>query len=106
VAWYNNTRLLGPIGHVPPAEFEESHHRDQQSLAKVAGLNQSSLRDSRGSSILYSLSKARVMSERWRHEYNTIRPHSALGYRPPAPEAIQPLPPGSASLRPAAGVSA
>jgi hypothetical protein len=35
----------------------------------------------------------------WRH-YNTIRPHSSLGYRPPAPEtASQPLPPsGSASL--------
>ena len=25
---------------------------------------------------------------RWRQEYNTIRPHSSLGYRPPAPEAI------------------
>jgi transposase InsO family protein len=28
------------------------------------------------------------MIEMWRREYNTIRPHSALGYRPPAPEAI------------------
>ena len=26
---------------------------------------------------------------RWRQEYNTFRPHSALGYRPPAPEAVQ-----------------
>lgn len=39
VCWYNNTRLLGPIGHVPPAEFEERYHRDQQSLAMVVGLN-------------------------------------------------------------------
>jgi transposase InsO family protein len=39
VSWYNNTRLLGPIGHVPPAEFEESYHRNQPSLAMVAGLN-------------------------------------------------------------------
>jgi putative transposase len=39
VAWYNNSRWLGPIGHVPPVELEERHHRDQQSLAKVAGLN-------------------------------------------------------------------
>jgi hypothetical protein len=31
-----------------------------------------------------------VLVERWRHEYNTFRPHSALGYRPPAPEAIEP----------------
>jgi transposase InsO family protein len=28
--------------------------------------------------------------ERWRVEYNQIRPHSSLGYRPPAPEAIYP----------------
>ncbi|MDP6529550.1 MAG: integrase core domain-containing protein, partial [Gemmatimonadota bacterium] len=30
--------------------------------------------------------------EIWRWEYNHFRPHSALGYRPPAPEAIEPLP--------------
>ena len=28
--------------------------------------------------------------ERWRLEYNHLRPHSSLGYRPPAPEAIEP----------------
>ena len=27
---------------------------------------------------------------RWRQEYNTVRPHSSLGYRPPVPEAIMP----------------
>ena len=27
---------------------------------------------------------------RWRREYNTIRPHSSLGYRPPVPETIMP----------------
>jgi transposase InsO family protein len=31
-----------------------------------------------------------VLIERWRQHYNTIRPHSALGYRPPASEAWQP----------------
>jgi len=56
--------------------------------------------------ILYTLAEARVLIQHWRHEYNTIRPHSALGYRPPAPEAIHPVPPGSASLRPAARASA
>jgi len=34
-----------------------------------------------------TLWEARVLIERWRREYNTIRPHSSLGYRPPAPEA-------------------
>ena len=40
--------------------------------------------------IFYSLEEAKVLIEQWRREYNTIRPHSSLGYRPPAPEAIQP----------------
>jgi len=34
--------------------------------------------------------EARIISEQWRREYNTIRPHSSLGYLPPAPEAILP----------------
>jgi transposase InsO family protein len=41
--------------------------------------------------IFYTLTEARVIIERWRHYYNRERPHSSLGYRPPAPEAIQPL---------------
>jgi putative transposase len=36
-----------------------------------------------------TLLEAKVLIERWRIEYNTIRPHSSLGYRPPAPEAIK-----------------
>ncbi len=43
--------------------------------------------------ILFTLKEAKVLIEQWRREYNTIRPHSSLGYRPPAPEAIQPSPP-------------
>ena len=52
--------------------------------------------------IFYTLIEAKVLIEGWRREYNQVRPHSALGYRPPAPEAIWPLPPGSAPLHPAA----
>ena len=37
-----------------------------------------------------TLLEAKVLIERWRQHYNTIRPHSALGYRPPAPKAMQP----------------
>ena len=39
-----------------------------------------------------TLYEAKVLIERWRVLYNTIRPHSSLGYRPPAPEAIEPNP--------------
>ena len=40
--------------------------------------------------ICSTLKEAKVLIERWRHHYNTIRPHSSLGYRPPAPETILP----------------
>jgi putative transposase len=42
--------------------------------------------------IFDTLLEAKVLIERWRIHYNTVRPHSALGYRPPAPEAIHPWP--------------
>ncbi len=38
--------------------------------------------------IFYSLREAQIVIEQWRKHYNTKRPHSALGYRPPAPESI------------------
>ncbi len=38
--------------------------------------------------------EARVLIEWWRREYNGVRPHSSLGYRPPAPEAYAPMPAG------------
>jgi transposase InsO family protein len=38
--------------------------------------------------IFFTLTEAKVLIEQWRKEYNQIRPHSALGYRPPAPEAV------------------
>ena len=38
--------------------------------------------------IFYTLREAKVLIERWREHYNQIRPHSSLGYRPPAPQAI------------------
>jgi putative transposase len=40
--------------------------------------------------IFTTLREAQVLIEAWRRHYNAIRPHSSLGYRPPAPEAILP----------------
>ena len=42
--------------------------------------------------VFYTLLEAEVLVGQWRRHYNTVRPHSSLGYRPPAPEAIQPPP--------------
>ena len=49
--------------------------------------------------IFYTLREARVLIEAWRRHYNTIRPHSSLGYRPPAPETIASVEACSAALR-------
>ncbi|MBM4161767.1 MAG: transposase, partial [Ignavibacteria bacterium] len=36
--------------------------------------------------IFDTILEAKVVTERWRKHYNTIRPHSSLNYRSPAPE--------------------
>jgi transposase InsO family protein len=41
--------------------------------------------------IFDTLLEAKVIIENWRREYNHLRPHSSLGYRPPAPEAFKPM---------------
>jgi len=40
--------------------------------------------------IFYTLKEAQILVEAWRQEYNQIRPHSSLGYQPPAPKAVAP----------------
>ena len=41
--------------------------------------------------IFTTLTEAKVLIEQWRKEYNQVRPHSSLGYRPPAPEVRIPV---------------
>ena len=41
--------------------------------------------------IFYSLKEAQIIIEKWRVHYNTVRPHSSLGYKPPAPKSIVPI---------------
>ena len=50
VAWFNDWRLLGPIGNIPPVEFEQMYYQQQQSGLVEAGLNYNGLRDSRAGS--------------------------------------------------------
>ena len=38
--------------------------------------------------IFTTLEEAKVLTEVWRREYNQVRPHTSLGYKPPAPEAV------------------
>jgi putative transposase len=41
--------------------------------------------------VFYTLREAQILIEMWHRRYNNIRPHSSLGYRPPAPKALIPL---------------
>jgi transposase InsO family protein len=49
--------------------------------------------------VLETLLEAKVLIERWRVDYNTVRPHSSLGYRPPVPGARPLWKPASATLQ-------
>ena len=49
--------------------------------------------------IFYTLFEAQVLVGRWRKHYNRVRPDSALGYRPPAPEAVIDTGPRRTALR-------
>ena len=49
--------------------------------------------------IFDTLKEAQVLCEWWREGYNTVRPHSSLGYRPSVPEAIRPRPLAVVPLR-------
>jgi putative transposase len=55
--------------------------------------------------IFYTLKEAQIVIEGWRQHYNTSRPHSSLGYKPPAPEAISWPPTQSGSTPPAVASS-
>lgn len=48
--------------------------------------------------IFYSLAEAKIVIESWRQHYNTRRPHSSLGYKPPAQAAI--VPPSNMAVKP------
>ncbi len=62
----------------------------------VEAFNGTLRRDLLNREIFDTLLEAQVLVERWRNHFNTVRPHSSLGYRPPAPEARQPWAPGFA----------
>jgi hypothetical protein len=61
-----------------------------QSIAtavKAISVSEQSLRDELlDREIFYSLREAQILIEAWRVHYNQVRPHSSLGYRPPAPD--------------------
>ena len=57
-----------------------------------AGISQQLRDELLNGEIFYSLKEAQVLIEQWRKHYNTVRPHSSLNYRPPAPQTMNLFP--------------
>ncbi|MBY6083189.1 transposase [Ruegeria arenilitoris] len=43
------------------------------------------------SATIHGIQEAQILVEKWRKHYSTMRPHSALGYRPPTPKSTVPM---------------
>ena len=71
---------VGPLFIEPGSPWENGYNESFNGKLRDELLN---------GEIFYTLEEARILVERWRIHYNTKRPHSALGYLPPAPEAWQ-----------------
>ena len=59
----------------------------------IGKLRQAEVRSAEGATVAEIVRELGITDQtyhRWRREYNTIRPHSSLGYRPPAPQAVRP----------------
>jgi transposase InsO family protein len=80
----------------PPDRREDPLHRAGSPWEN--GYNKSfngKLRDEMlNGEMFHTMREAEILIGRWRDHYNTFRPHSSLGYLPPAPEAILPRPAG------------
>ena len=79
--WFNNLKVR-TLFIEPGSPWENGYIESFNSRLRDNLLN---------GEIFDNLLEAKVVIEQWRKEYNTIRPHSALNYTPPAPEAKEPL---------------
>mgnify|MGYP005680398707 CR=1 FL=1 len=80
VKWLDQLEV-GPLFIQPGSPWENGYCESFNGKMRYEFLN---------GEIFYSLFEAKVLIERWRRHYNTKRPHSSLGGRPPAPETRQP----------------
>ncbi len=76
------------IGKLREAEVALASGQTVREACRTWGITEQLRDELLNGEIFYSLKEAQVLIERWRRHYNRVRPHSALGYRPPAPAAI------------------
>lgn len=77
--WLSNQEV-GPLFIEPGSPWENGYNESFNGKLRDELLN---------GEIFYTLKEAKIMIERWRVHYNTKRPHTSLGYRPPAQGTIQ-----------------
>jgi transposase InsO family protein len=68
---------VGPLFIEPGSPWENGYNESFNGKLRDELLNRE---------VIYTLDEAKILIENWRREYNEIRPHSSLGYRPPAPQ--------------------
>ena len=73
---------ISPMQIYPGSPWENGYHESFNARFRNELLN---------GELCYSLREAQILIEQWRVHNNTVRPHSALAYRPPAPESIVPM---------------
>ena len=74
------------ICHLRAVEIEAGKGLGIADACRKLGITEQLRDELLNGELFYTLHEAQVLVERWRRQYNTQRPHSALGYRPPAPE--------------------
>lgn len=80
IEWLKKVEV-GPLFIMPGSPWENGYCESFNGKMRYELLN---------GEIFYTILEARVVIERWRQHYNTVRPHSALGGKPPAPLTVAP----------------
>ena len=80
------------VGNTAPVQYHFVLEEAEPGSPWENGYNESfngKLRDELlNGEIFYTLKAAQILIEQWRRHYNTVRPHSSLGYRSPAPQTV------------------
>ena len=72
-------------------EVQMTSGKTAPQACKEAGIHTHLRDECLNGEIFYSLKEAQIVIGQWRQQYNMVRPHAALGYRPPAPGAYTPV---------------
>ena len=85
------------INHLREAEVLLARGQTVGEVCRHIGVSEQLRDELLNGEIFYTLKEANVLIQRWRRHYNQVRPHSALGYKPPAPVTWSPGRPDPAS---------